>query len=50
MTYGKFKLDWKNFFLGFGAMAVALILPGISSLFTSFIDMIRSKMPWGDAK
>ena len=46
-SYGKFKIEWKNFFLGFGAMAVCLVLPGISGVFSSIIEKIRNALPFG---
>ena len=50
MAYGKFKIEWKNFFLGFGTMALCLILPVISGFFSSIIENIRNALPFGDNK
>jgi len=39
-----FRFDYKNFFLGVGAMFVALCLPFISSPFIEITSKIRDKI------
>ena len=47
----RFNFEWKNFLLGFGAMALALCLPVISEPFINLTSAIRSKISkMGDSK
>ena len=44
MAYGKFRFDSKNFFMGVGALFVALCLPMISQPIIDLSTKIRSKI------
>lgn len=46
MSYGRFKFDSKNFFLGLGTMFIALLLPIISEPLINLITGIRDVLPW----
>jgi hypothetical protein len=47
MAYGKIRIDWKQFFMGFGALALCLVLPGISGVFSNMIETVRNALPFG---
>lgn len=46
----RFRFDSKNFFLGFGVMAICLLLPVVGNLFIDLITNIRDSLPWSKKK
>lgn len=46
----RFRFEAKNFFLGFGVMAVCLLLPVIGDFFIDLITGIRDSLPWSKKK
>ena len=46
----RFRFDTKNFFIGFGAMLVCLILPVIGDMFIDLVAKIRDNLPWSKKK
>ena len=46
----RLKFDAKNFFLGFGAMFLCLIIPVISDVFISIVTKVRDALPFSKKK
>ena len=46
----RFKFDAKNFFLGFGAMFVGLVLPMIGDTLIDIVTKVRDSLPWSKKK
>ena len=44
------RMDWKSFFIGFGSMFVALVLPYIGDFFIEIVTKVRDALPFSKKK
>ena len=46
----RFRFDAKNFFMGFGALLVGMVLPVIGNALINVVSKIRDSLPWSKKK
>jgi len=44
------RIDWKSFFIGFGAMFIALVLPYVGDMFINVVTKVRDSLPFSKKK